>query len=211
MTDKVHVAFAGCGGMAAHYLSVYRDLPFVRLVCCIEPDNQSARRAAEVFHSHKPHITADFGLALAPGVDAVVINTPNWLHREQAIAAIDAGKHVLVQKPLAPTLEDALAIERAAAGSKRTVGLYMSYFDQPLIHDLRDMIAQGRLGSLVHGYARLMHEGGMMWSEEALSERPTWRGSLSKTGGGCFIQLAVHYIHIFEWCSGSQVDRKSVV
>jgi predicted dehydrogenase len=207
MTDKLRVAFAGCGGMAAHYLSVYRDLPFVRVVCCIEPDNQNARRAAEVFHAHQPHITTDFRSALAPGVDVVVINTPNWLHREQAIRAIDAGKHVLVQKPLAPTPEDALAIERAAAGSKRTVGLYMSYFDQPLMHDLRDMIAQGRLGSLVHGYARLMHKGGIMWSEEALRGRPTWRGSLSETGGGCFIQLAVHYIHIFEWCSGAQVRR----
>jgi UDP-N-acetyl-2-amino-2-deoxyglucuronate dehydrogenase len=83
----------------------------------------------------------------------------------------------------------------------------MSYFDQPLIHDLRGMIAGGRLGSLVHCYARLMHKGGMMWSDETLRGRHTWRGSLAETGGGCFIQLAVHYIHIFEWASESPVRR----
>ena len=44
----------------------------------------------------------------------------------------------------------------------------MSYFDQPLIHDLRDMVSQGWLGDMVHCYARLMHKGGMMWSDEAL-------------------------------------------
>jgi predicted dehydrogenase len=52
-----------------------------------------------------------------------------------------------------------------------------------------------------------MHKGGMMWSAEALRGKPTWRGSLSETGGGCFIQLAVHYIHIFEWVSGARVRR----
>src|SRR5262249_8266714 len=93
-----------------------------------------------------------------------------------------------------------------AEGSQRTVGLYMSYFDQPLIHDLRDMIAEGRLGDVVHGYARLMHKGGMMWSYEALRGRPTWRGSVAETGGGCFIQLAVPHIHIFEWIRGSQIS-----
>lgn len=207
MSGPLQVALAGTGGMAAHYLAVYRDLPFVRVACCVEPDAANARRAAEVFQAHAPLVTADFGTALAPGIDAVVISTPNALHREQAVAAIAAGKHVLLQKPVAASLADAVEIERAAAHSSRTVGLYMSYFDQPLIHDLRDMIAEGRLGSLVHGYARLMHKGGMMWSQEALRGVRTWRGSVAETGGGCFIQLAVHYIHIFEWVSGVQVRR----
>lgn len=209
MRERLNVALAGCGGMAAHYLAVYRDLPFVRVVCCVEPNAENARRAADVLHAHEPLVTADFREVLQPGIDAVIISSPNSLHREHAVAAIAAGKHVLLQKPVASTLEDAEAIERAAAASTRTVGLYMSYFDQPLIHDLRDMIAEGRLGSLVHCYARLMHKGGMMWSAEALSGARTWRGSIADTGGGCFIQLAVHYIHIFEWASGGRVRRST--
>lgn len=207
MKDKLEVAFVGCGGMAAHYLAVYRDAPFVRVACCVDTNVESARRAADVLAAHAPAVTPDYAAALAPEIDAVVINTPNWLHRPQAVAAIEAGKHVLLQKPVAAKLADGEAIERAAAQSKRTVGVYMSYFDQPLMHDLRDMISQGRLGDFVHGYARLMHKGGMMWSDEALRGERTWRGSLEETGGGCFIQLAVHYIHIFEWVSGARVRR----
>jgi len=139
----------------------------------------------------------------------VIINTPNSLHAPQAIAAIEAGKHVLLQKPVAAKLEEAEAIARAAAGSTRTVGLYMSYFDQPLMHDVRDMATQGRLGEIVHCYARLMHRGGMMWSKQALEGTPTWRGSIEETGGGCFIQLAVHYVHLFEWITGARVIRAS--
>ncbi len=104
-------------------------------------------------------------------------------------------------------MADAEAIERAAAASSKTVGLYMSYFDQPLIHDLRDMASKGFFGDVVHCYARLMHKGGMMWSREALDGRTTWRGSIEGTGGGCFVQLAVHYIHIFEWITGARVTR----
>jgi predicted dehydrogenase len=52
-----------------------------------------------------------------------------------------------------------------------------------------------------------MHKGGMMWSEEALKGNRNWRGSVEQTGGGCFIQLAVHYVHIFEWVTGARVTR----
>lgn len=202
---KLNVSFVGCGGMAAHYLNVYRDLDWVRVVSCIDVNPESARRAADAVGA--PIATADYAAALTDDVEAVVISTPNSAHRPQAVAAIDAGKHVLLQKPVAANLEDAEAIAGAAERSTRTVGLYMSYFDQPLIHDLRDMVSQGWLGDVVHCYARLMHKGGTMWSDEAQRGNRTWRGSIEETGGGCFIQLAVHYIHIFEWIGGGRVVR----
>jgi predicted dehydrogenase len=190
--------------MAAHYLAVYRDLAWVRPVVCIDPDHEAGAKAAAVLACPA---SADYADALRENIDTVVINSPNHLHAPQAIAAIEAGKHVLLQKPVAAKLQDAEAIALAAAGSTRTIGLYMSYFDQPLMHDLRDMVSQGRLGDVVQCYARLMHRGGMMWSRESLAGKPTWRGSIDETGGGCFIQLAVHYIHIFEWVTGLRVNR----
>ncbi len=204
MAGKLSVAFVGCGGMAAHYLPVYRDLDYVHVACCIDVDPAAAARAAETARSIA---ATDFRAALAPDIDAVIISTPNSQHRPQAVAAIEAGKHVLLQKPVAASVADAEAIAEAARRSPRTVGLYMSYFDQPLIHDLRDMVAQAWFGDVVHCYARLMHTGGMMWSQEALRGIRTWRGSVAETGGGCFIQLAVHYIHIFQWITGARIVK----
>ncbi len=206
MPPEINVAFVGCGGMAAHYLPVYRDLDWIRVVCCVDVAGEAAARAAAACGSAA---ATHYAAALAPEIDAVVISTPNNLHRPQAVAAIEAGKHVLLQKPVAANLADAEAIAAAAARSHRTIGLYMSYFDQPLMHDIRDMVAQGRLGQVVHCYARLMHTGGMMWSREALAGIRTWRGSVAETGGGCFIQLAVHYIHLFTWMTGAHVVRAS--
>jgi predicted dehydrogenase len=203
----INVSFVGCGGMAAHYLGVYRDLDWVRVVNCIDADPAAAQKAAETIPGAAA--STDFSAALAGEIDAVIISSPNHFHCPQAVAAIQAGKHVLLQKPVAPNLADALAIQEAAERSTHTVGLYMSYFDQPLIHDLRDMVTKGWLGEIVHGYARLMHKGGMMWSQEALAGNPNWRGSVAQTGGGCFIQLAVHYVHIFEWATGTHVVRCS--
>lgn len=193
--------------MAAHYLAVYGGLDWVRVTACIDSNPEVAAHAAQQFPGAVA--STDFAAALAPEIDVVVISTPNHLHRPQAVAAIEAGKHVLLQKPVAASLADAEAIGAAAAQSSRTVGLYMSYFDHPLIHDLRDMLAAGWLGDMVQGHARLMHQGGMMWSDQALAGQRSWRGSLAETGGGCFIQLAVHYIHIFEWVTGARAVRAS--
>ncbi|HLK69344.1 MAG TPA: Gfo/Idh/MocA family oxidoreductase [Bryobacteraceae bacterium] len=165
MPGNVNVSFVGCGGMAAHYLGVYRDLDWVLVVSCVDTDPASARKAADAVRGIA---TTDFAAALENDVDAVIVSTPNSLHRPQAVAAIEAGKHLLLQKPVAANLADAEAIAAAAEQSTRTVGLYMSYFDRPLVHDLRDMVTRGWLGDVVHCYARLMHKGGMMWSGEAL-------------------------------------------
>jgi len=165
----MNVAFVGCGGMAAHYLSVYRDLDWVRVVCCVDTNPDAARHAAQVVGDATA--TDDYSAALAPEIEAVIVSSPNFAHRAQAVAAIERGKHVLLQKPVAANLADAEAIAAAAAHSTRTIGLYMSYFDQPLIHDLRDMVTQGWLGDIVQCHARLMHQGGMMWSDEARAGR----------------------------------------
>lgn len=205
--NTINVSIAGCGGMASHYLNVYRDLPWVRVLSCVDVDLKAATEAANLLAA--PLATSSFDVALCEGVDAVIINTPNHLHRAQAVAAIEAGKHVLLQKPIAANIEDAEAIVEAAKRSAKTIGLYMSYFDHPLMYDLRDVVSQGFLGAPVHFYARYMHKGGMIASQRALEGHRTWRTSINETGGGCFIQLAVHYIHLIEWMTGSTAIRAS--
>lgn len=211
----IKVAFVGCGGIADHYLSVYRDLDYVQMVSCVDSNlgraEQAAAKLADNPHGKpKPQATTNFADALESDVDLVVINTPNHLHREQTLAAFEAGKHVLLQKPVAANVTDAEAIAEAAENVKQrgiVSGLYLSYFDQPLMHDLKAMIEAGWFGDIAHLYARLMHRGGLAVSQQVLAGQANWRASLAETGGGCFIQLAVHYVHLFKWMMGAQVVR----
>lgn len=213
---KLRVAFVGCGGVAAHYLSVYRNLDWAQVVACIDSQRGgAAESAAKLLSQGKdntaPLITDDYAAALADNVDVVVINTPNHLHHAQAIAALEAGKHVLLQKPVAPTIKEAAEIASAAQRAQGLSGLYMSYFDQPLLHDLKEMIAAGWFGSVGHFYARLMHRWGMVWSEQARTGQGTWRGAATQTGGGCFVQLAVHFIHLMEWMTHDRIVRATAI
>jgi UDP-N-acetyl-2-amino-2-deoxyglucuronate dehydrogenase len=211
--EKIRVAFLGCGGIAEQYLSVYRELDWVELAVCMDTDITRATHATSLLASStktQPRAATALNDALVDDVAVVIINTPNHLHREQAVAAFEAGKHVLLQKPVAASLSDAEVIADAAvkAAERGLIsGLYLSYFDQPLMHDLRAMVQQGWFGEVVHLYARLMHRGGLAVSKQMLSGQVNWRASLAQTGGGCFIQLAVHYVHLFKWLLHAHVTR----
>jgi glucose-fructose oxidoreductase len=79
----------------------------------------------------------------------------------------------------------------------------MNLLDHPLFHDLRSMARRGYLGRIGLVSARLAHRGGLGWK----GGEANWRSSLEKTGGGSFVQLAVHYEHIVRWLLGDRVVR----
>jgi predicted dehydrogenase len=210
-TRPLRCAFVGCSDFSRRYLSVYRDTPGVSVNVCVDIDLERARLATAILRESQaeiyPYATDDFQAALAEEIDIVVINTPNDLHRDQAVAALERGKHVLLQKPLSATLAGALEIQAAANQSTGSAGIYMSYFDHPIVHDLRAMARIGWFGSLTQIHARLMHSGGLLWSHEAAVGNPSWRSSTKQTGGGAFIQLAVHYLRIANWILDDSVVR----
>jgi hypothetical protein len=92
-------ALAGCGGVVKRYRRTYAQLPRVQVIACIDANEDEARSAAAELGAGTA--SSQFADALADEVDAVVISTPNHLHAEHAIAAFAAGKHVLLQKPMA--------------------------------------------------------------------------------------------------------------
>jgi UDP-N-acetyl-2-amino-2-deoxyglucuronate dehydrogenase len=204
-------AFVGCSSFSRSYLSVYRDMPGVSVKVCVDIELERARLAVALLNAKQSvpaaFATVDFRAALSKDIDLVVINTPNHLHREHALAALECGKHVFLQKPLAASMTDALAIQAVAKKSKGSAGIYMSYFDHPIIHDLRSMARAGWFGSITQIHARLMHSGGLIWSQEAAIGSPSWRGSIEQTGGGVFIQLAVHYLRIANWILDDSIVR----
>jgi predicted dehydrogenase len=195
----IRIALIGCGGVAAKYRRSYLGISESNVVAAVDADLKQAEDAATELGASRA--STDLSAALESDVDAVVISTPNNLHAKHACAAFHAGKHVLLQKPMARTVAECDAILQAHRDSGKQLGMYMNLLEHPLFHDLRALIKGGLLGDVALFSARLAHRGGLGWARSSKN----WRSSRSATGGGSFIQLGVHYQHLMRWLLGQDV------
>ncbi|HEY3839093.1 MAG TPA: Gfo/Idh/MocA family oxidoreductase, partial [Bryobacteraceae bacterium] len=199
MSHPLRIALAGSGGVVRRYRKTYRHLPDVQVVTTVDVNEQEAQQAASELGASR--WSTEFGDVLRDDVNAVVISTPNHLHAEHAIAALGAGKHVLLQKPMARTASECDGILAAQKASGRMLGVYMNLLDHPLFRDMRRLVKKGKLGEVALYSARLAHRGGLGWGGVGQN----WRASRNETGGGSFIQLGVHYQHLMRWLLGQDV------
>ncbi|KJZ22083.1 Gfo/Idh/MocA family protein [Tritonibacter mobilis] len=168
--------------------AVFGDLAPVRLAQLCDTPAQKARDLAAQFGFAAA--TDDWRALIAnPEVDIVSITTPNVLHKEMALAAIAAGKHVHCEKPLALTLEDAQEMEAAAraAGVRTKVGY--NYIHNPAVTHARALIAEGMIGKPVHFRG---------WVDEDYQADPdlpwTWRATRADAGLGTLGDLGCHLV-----------------
>ncbi|MBS7628296.1 Gfo/Idh/MocA family oxidoreductase [Candidatus Bathyarchaeota archaeon] len=179
---------------AYSYARALKELPNVRLLAVFDDDKergvQAARRYGADFYE-------DYRILLKrEDVEAVLIASENVKHAEMTIAAAEAGKHVLVEKPMATSLKDADAMIRAArkAGLKLMV-CYVMRYSRPamIVKELLDRGTIGRLRAIV-GTNRLRHFQGDWFVKPELS------------GGGAIMDHTVHLADLMRWYTGSEVD-----
>jgi predicted dehydrogenase len=199
-TDKVFkICMIGCGGMANQYRHKYTLIPGAKLELLIDADEEVARNAAA--KTGATRWSTNWEDALAPEIDIVDVSTPNFLHELHAVTCMKAGKHVLLQKPIAPTVAEAQRIVDAAKTYGVFAGMYMSMFESPIHYEIKKMIDAGYLGEIASVHCRGAHRGGLRMAPG------TWRGSEEKTGGGSFIQLTVHELDMAQWLVGHKIAR----
>jgi len=140
-------------------------------------------------------------------IDIVDICAPGWMHAEIAIAALEAGKHVLVEKPLANTLAEA-ELMTAAAAKARTKGVQsmigFNYRRVPALSLARELIAEGRLGTVRHVRAAYLQD----WLADAGAPM-TWRLRKETAGSGALGDIASHAIDQVLFLLGDQVTEVS--
>ncbi|HTL22589.1 MAG TPA: Gfo/Idh/MocA family oxidoreductase [Mycobacteriales bacterium] len=122
-------------------------------------------------------------------VDAVVISTPNALHGPQALAAVEAGKHVLVEKPFTVDVASADAVLSAAAARGVVVMTAHNARFTPSIAAARDAVRRGDVGGVTAVRAVFCHGGPLAWAPEA-----TWFLDRELAGGGALLDLGVHLV-----------------
>ncbi|MBB93769.1 MAG: oxidoreductase [Rhodobacteraceae bacterium] len=148
---------------------------------------------------------AEAEAARPDGIDAVAIVTPNHMHGPPAVAFLKAGIHVICDKPLAATLDQAQEIAEAVAASGRQFILTHNYTGYPLIRQARQMVAAGELGEL-----RVVQvEYPQDWlAEETSNKQADWRTDPARSGaGGCVGDIGTHAYNLASFVTGLRADR----
>jgi predicted dehydrogenase len=204
MTKIVGIGLIGAGWMGtAHsraYLQAFDRFPDsgirARLVTCADESESRAREAQQRFNFVRS--TTSWREVIAdPEVDVVDITTPNYLHREIALAAAAAGKHISCEKPVGRNLDETAEIERAArrVGVLNWVGF--NYRWAPMVQYARELIAMGKLGRLTHFRGRFL-AGYASNPATPLS----WRFEREFSGSGVSGDLLSHVIDMSLFMAG---------
>ncbi len=193
--SKLRVGLIGCGWFArAVHLPILRRLPEVEVIALAEPDPARRREASSLVPSARAceHYRDVFEMA---GVDAVVISVPTPLHADVAVAAMERGKHVYLEKPIAMSLSEAdwiLDVWKRAD----VVGMVgFNYRFNPLHQAARMQLQAGKLGSLV---------GVRSVFSTPTRPMPGWKQTRS-TGGGVLLEMASHHIDLVRFLLGQDI------
>ncbi len=146
--------------------------------------------------------TTDWRAAVTdPAIDLVDIGTPNNVHAEVAIAALEAGKHVACEKPLAGTLEDAEAMAAAAAAAPGKTFVWFNYRRVPALAHARRLAEDGAIGRIYHVRATYLQSWGG-------PDTPLlWRFQGDVAGSGANGDLAAHIIDAVRFVTGEEIVR----
>jgi predicted dehydrogenase len=146
-----------------------------------------------------------------PTIEAVCIATPTGTHAEISVAASRAGKHVLVEKPIATSLDEADAMIEAASAAGRALGVIFMYRFMDTARLMKRAIDGGHLGTILFAEVR-----GHFWRDQAYYDSGTWRGTWAGEGGGSLMSQTSHTLDLLLWMLGpvasvhAYVDRTPV-
>lgn len=190
--DKLRVGLMGVGAIAqVVHLPVLARLENVDLVAVCDVDQPRAQAIAARFGI--PNVYSDDDDVFASDdIDAIIICSPSHLHESQAIAGLQAGKHVLVEKPLALTAEAAQRVIEVAEKTDRTLMIAMNNRWRPDTMALRPFARHGELGDI------FLTRGAWL-NRKTRVVRPTWRHRKATAGGGALMDLGVQTLDLCLW------------
>jgi predicted dehydrogenase len=158
-----------------------------------------------------PWGTRPEGLFGSEQIDAVLVCTPHHLHAAQVIEAARCGKHVMVEKPLATSMADAVAAVEAIRASNVCLSVVLQTRYQPHVQRARKLIRAGALGRLLGSSIIFQHDKllGYWAGGYTGRSRSDWRARTETSGGGALIQSAIHYVDWLAYLTGETVVEVS--
>jgi predicted dehydrogenase len=198
MPDQLGFAIIGCGMIARYHARAIQEIPSARVAALVSrsPDNgrklidETKIPACPVFGTIEEAVQA-------PGVDAVIITTPSGAHREPALAAAGAGKHVVVEKPLeitGPRCQD--IIDACTVSRVRLCTIFPSRFADSSVA-LKSAVDAGKFGRVTLGETTCK-----WWRTQQYYDEGGWKGTQALDGGGALMNQAIHNVDLLLWMMG---------
>ena len=195
MNQPVRIAVIGAGLVAKRsHLPAYVASEEAEVVALVGGHVERVRAVAEQFGN--PRVVATWEEAVAdPEVDAVDICAPNALHAPIAIAAARAGKHVLVEKPMAMTLAEADAMIAAAREAGVVLMVAHNLRFVPIYEQVKRIVSEGIIGRPLAARGVFMHAG----PDEFWGATSEWFWQAEMAGGGAMLDMGIHMIDLVRW------------
>jgi predicted dehydrogenase len=203
----LRVGILGTGGIAGTHIGAYQQFSGeCRLValCDLVPAKAEARKAEFGLTEARIYDSAEAMLA-AEELDLVSIATPPATHAELTIAALRAGVNVLVEKPMAPSLQECDAMLAAAAESGRMLSVVAQNRFRDDMLTVKKVLESGLIGPVSH-----VQVNSAWWRGQTYYDL-SWRGTWASEGGGCTLNHAIHHLDLTAWMLGRPMSVTGVL
>jgi UDP-N-acetyl-2-amino-2-deoxyglucuronate dehydrogenase len=193
----INVAIIGTGNISASHINGYLAFPErCRIVALVDIYPEKAHAKAEQFNLDAEVYDSHKAILERGDIDLISVCTPPYTHAEIAIDFLNAKKNVIVEKPMAASLEECDAIIKAAKESSKTLSIIAQNRFRTPIMNLKKTLDEGLIGDVVHAQV-----DSFWWRGHCYYDL-WWRGTWEKEGGGCTLNHAVHHIDMLSWIMG---------
>lgn len=204
MPEPRALGLIGCGGFMRYHINTLKQTPSLRIAALNDTDPSQLARTREQYPdlAATPSFSDYRDLLSSRLCEAVLISTPHTLHRQQIVDSFEAGCHVLVDKPLSTTIEDAHASIEARDQSGKVGAISYQRHGQPPFRWIKEAIESGRYGRVTMLNSHL----GQEWLRLT---RGTWRQTVELSGGGQLNDSGSHMVDILLWITGLRAESVS--
>jgi UDP-N-acetyl-2-amino-2-deoxyglucuronate dehydrogenase len=192
---KLNIGIIGCGRIAYKHAEAIKKNVKANLLCVCDIIEERAAEYKDKYGA-EAHFTDYRKMLEYSGLDVVNICTPSGMHAEMGIAAAQAGKHVIVEKPMALSLKDADDLIGACDESGVKLAVCFQNRFNPPVQKLRRALEEGRFGKLTHASAIVR-----WFRPQDYYDQAPWRGTRAMDGG-CLMNQSIHNIDLLQWMMG---------
>lgn len=202
----MNFAVIGCGRISKNHIEAlidnYNHCKLVAVCDTVKERTIERKKQYEKNFDNTISVYTDYKKMLyQENIDCVSICTESGYHAKIAIDCLNAGKHVLIEKPMAMSIEDADSINKLAREKGLKVGVCHQNRFNPPIQKLRKALEEGRFGKLINVTARIL------WTrDQNYYNQASWRGT-QELDGGTLMNQCIHNIDLLQWMVGSEVER----